>query len=133
MKNFENYFKKEKWTKALLVLGILFLIPFFSNAGSIRDVSRNIERVESIKAPFLFVMVGDSRDGEREDLHRLFLRDKVRAVFEADDHRYDRGLEDGILYLISGGGGAPLSAVKERGIFPLCLDFHAEGEDREGR
>jgi hypothetical protein len=74
MKNFENYFKKEKWIKVLLLFGVVFLVPFSSGAGSIRD-----------------------------ELHQLFLRNKVKAVFEADDHRYDRREEDGILYLIFGG------------------------------
>jgi hypothetical protein len=39
----------------------------------------------------------------------------VKAVFEADDHRYDRREIDGLLYVISGGGGAPLTSFKERG------------------
>ena len=42
MKNFENYFKKEKWIKVLLLFGALFLISFSSNAGSIREVSQGI-------------------------------------------------------------------------------------------
>ena len=52
---------------------------------------------------------------ERDDLHQLFLKTKVKAVFAGDDHRYDRREKDGILYLISGGGGAPLASFKERG------------------
>jgi len=279
MKNFENYFKKEQWAKVLLVVGILFLIPFFSNAGSIRDVSQNIERVKSIKAPFQFVTVGDSRDGEkvyaylikrilerkpdfiihlgdmvptpderewqaffeisksmvlpffpvvgnhdvstgssgnkvyreqfflpegktyyafraggilfvildsekgrgrivgeqlswledmlssseekmklvflhrplflpidslkrgramdryqleRDNLHRLFLRKRVKAVFEADDHRYDRREEDGILYLISGGGGAPLYTTQKRGGYFHYVWVSVEKERIEG-
>jgi hypothetical protein len=287
MKNFENYFKKEKWIKVLLLFGALFLISFSSNAGSIREVSQGIEKVQSIEPPFQFAMVGDSRDGEkvyaqlmkriverkphflihlgdmiphsgekewqkffeiskpitlpffpvvgnhdvgagssgdevyrkqfflpegktyyafraggvffvildsekgrgrltkeqvlwledilssskeifklvfihrplflpidslkrgraldkypieRDDLHRLFLREKVKAVFEADDHRYDRREKDGILYLISGGGGAPLASVKERGgyfhyVWISVQKGKIEGEavDLEGR
>lgn len=52
---------------------------------------------------------------DRDDLHRLFLKKGVKAVFAADDHRYDRRARDNILYVITGGGGAPLSALKERG------------------
>lgn len=59
----------------------------------------------------------DKYSHERDDLHRLFLKNKVRAVFEADDHRYDRGIEDGILYVITGGGGAPLYTNQRRGGF----------------
>ncbi len=262
MRNFDNYFKKEKWIRALLVFGVVLLLSLSSAAGSIRDVGQSVEKVKSINVPFGFAVVGDSRDGdavysklirgilerkpdfiihlgdmvpspserewrsffeiskpitlpffpvvgnhdvstggsgdkvygkqfflpegktyyafraggvlfvlldsekdgcrvgkeqrswlggvlssskekvklvfihrplfpplnslklgraldryplERDDLHRLFLKNKVKAVFEGDDHRYDRTVEDGILYLISGGGGAPLSAVKEWG------------------
>jgi len=65
MKNFENYFKKEKWTKTLLLCGVVLLISFPSFAGSIKDVSQNIERVKSIEPPFRFALIGDSRYGEK--------------------------------------------------------------------
>jgi Calcineurin-like phosphoesterase len=65
MKNFENYFKKEKWIKFLLFFGAVFLISFSSDADSIREVSQGIEKVQSIEPPFQFAMVGDSRDGEK--------------------------------------------------------------------
>jgi len=57
----------------------------------------------------------DRYPSDRDDLHRFFLKTKVKAVFAGDDHRYDRREEDGILYVISGGGGAPLTSLKERG------------------
>jgi hypothetical protein len=279
MRNFENYFKKEKWIKTLLLFGAVFLISFSSGAGSFRDVSRSVEKVKSIRVPFGFALIGDSRDGdvvysqlikrilerkpdfiihlgdmvsnahereweafleiskpitlpffpvvgnhdvstgssgdkvyrkhfflpggktyyafragevlfvaldsekdrcriskeqrswledvlssskekfrlvfihrplfppwdsfkagrsldkyplERDDLHRLFLRSKVKAVFEADDHRYDRSVEDGILYLISGGGGAPLSAIKESGGYFHYVWISVQKEKIEG-
>ena len=279
MKNFEDYFKKEKWIRVLLLFGVVSLISFSSDAGSIREVSQNIGRVKSIELPFQFVLVGDSRDGdkvylrlmgralerkphflihlgdmiphpkekewqkffensksinvpffpvvgnhevgatgigeklyreqfllpgektyyafraggilfvildseegrgriigeqlswledvlssseermklvflhrplflpidslkkgramdryplERDALHRLFLKKRVKAVFEADDHRYDRREEDGILYLISGGGGAPLSAVRERGGYFHYVWISAQNEKAEG-
>ena len=65
MENFENYFKKEKWIKALLFFGVVFLISFSSYAGSIREVSQSIKKVQSIQPPFQFAMIGDSRDGEK--------------------------------------------------------------------
>lgn len=52
---------------------------------------------------------------DRDELHRLFLRTGVKAVFAADDHRYDRRGKDNILYLITGGGGAPIYAFKDQG------------------
>jgi 3',5'-cyclic AMP phosphodiesterase CpdA len=57
----------------------------------------------------------DKYPSDRDQLHRLFMKAKVNAVFAGDDHRYDRREIDGILYLISGGGGAPLHPFKERG------------------
>lgn len=262
MKNFRNYFKKEKWGKGLILfLGILS-ISFISHAGSTKDVSQNIERVKSTGPPLQFALIGDSRDGEmvytqliqrilerrpnfiihlgdmitkpnekewkeffeiskpinlpffpvvgnhdvgitlrgeeiyqkqfilpkkqtfyafqaggalfvildsekgkgkivdhqwswledtltssndslklvflhrplflpmdslklgkgmdkdpfaRDHLHRLFLKTKVKAVFAGDDHRYDRREEDNILYVITGGGGAPIYALKDKG------------------
>jgi hypothetical protein len=279
MENFENYFKKEKWIKTLLFFGVVFLISFSSYAGSIREVSQSIKKVQSIQPPFQFAMIGDSRDGEkvytqlmkrilerkpdflihlgdiipkphekewqaffeiskpitlpffpvvgnhdvgtgssgdeiyrkqfflpegktyyafraggvffiildsekgrgrltteqwswledillsskeifklvfihrplflpmdsskagraldkypleRDDLHRLFLEKKVKAVFEADDHRYDRREKDGILYLISGGGGAPLASLKERGGYFHYVWISVQKERIEG-
>ena len=262
MKNFSDYFKKEKWAKIFLLSGVFLLLSLLSYAGSIKDVSQSIKQVQSIEPPFQFAVVGDNRDGEkvytqlmksvlerkpdflinlgdmipypherewqaffeiskqmnlpffpavgnhdvgtttrgveiyrkqfslpagktyyafragkilfvildseegkgriikeqrtwledtlsssqetfkfvfihrplflpknslktghaldkypleRDDLHQLFIKTKVNAVFTADDHRYDRREKDGILYLISGGGGAPLTAFKESG------------------
>jgi hypothetical protein len=262
MKNFKKYFKKEKWGKSLVLLGVLLLTSFPSYAGSIKEVDRAVNQVQSIEPPFQFAVIGDSRDGkkvytrlmekilertpqfiihlgdmvsrpnvkewdaffeisksvqipffpvvgnhdvgstrrgeeiylkqfllpdgktyydfevgnslfiildsekenekiagqqriwldqvlassrapiklvfihrplfppidslklgramdrnpsDRDDLHRLFLREGVRAVIAADDHRYHRTKKDNILYLISGGGGAPLYALKEDG------------------
>jgi len=262
MKNFKNYFKKEKWGRGLILsLSILF-ISVVSYAGSIKDVSQSVEKVKSIEPPLQFAVIGDSRDGEkvyirliqkildrkphfiihvgdmitrpgekewkgffeiskmieipffpvvgnhdvgntlrgeemyrkqfilpkdqtfyafqaggclfvildsekgkgkiidhqwswledtltsshessklaflhrplflpmdslklgkgmdkdpfaRDDLHRLFLKTKVKAVFAGDDHRYDRMENDQILYIITGGGGAPIYAFKDTG------------------
>ncbi len=41
-------------------------------------------------------------------LHPLFQRYGVRLVFEGHDHVYYRTVRDGITYVITGGGGAPL-------------------------
>jgi len=41
-------------------------------------------------------------------LHPLFQRYGVRLVFEGHDHVYYRTVRDGITYIVTGGGGAPL-------------------------
>jgi len=51
----------------------------------------------------------------RDNLHRLFVKTGVTMVLAGDDHRYDRREKDHILYIIAGGGGSPLAALKERG------------------
>ena len=279
MRKIDNYFKKEKWTIGFVLLGVVFLIALSSYAGSMGDVSQNIEKVRSIKPPFQFALIGDSRDGEkvyvrlmgralerkphffihlgdmiahsgekewsaffeiskpidvpffpvlgnhevsapglgkklyrkqfllpeektyyafraggilfiildseegrgriineqlawlenilssskeefklvfihrpfflpidslkrgramdkypleRDDLHRLFLKTGVSAVFEADDHRYDRMEKDHILYVITGGGGAPLTSLKERGGFFHYVWISVQQERIEG-
>ncbi len=49
-----------------------------------------------------------------QDLLRLvpiFEKYKVTAVFSGHDHNYQRHLKNGITYIVTGGGGAPLYAV----------------------
>ena len=287
MRKIGDYFKKEKWTRGLVLFGVVLLISLPSYAGSIRDVRQNIEKLKSIGPPFQFALVGDTRDGEevftrlmrsflerkphflihlgdmiprsgekewntffeiskpikvpllpvvgnhevsspslgeklyrkqfllpdektyyafvaggvlfvilnseeeggriigdqrswlentlsssketfkliflhrplflpvdslkrgramdgypaeRDALHRLFSKTKVKAVFEADDHRYDRMEKDHILYIITGGGGARLASLKERGgffhyVWISARNGRLEGEvvDLEGR
>lgn len=41
-------------------------------------------------------------------LHSLFKQHGVRLVFEGHDHVYYRTVRDGITYVVTGGGGAPL-------------------------
>ena len=69
---------------------------------------------------------------ERDNLHRVFLKTGVQAVFEGDDHRYDRMEKDHILYVITGGGGAPLTSFKERGRFFHYVRISAQQERIEG-
>lgn len=42
------------------------------------------------------------------DLHELFLKNKVTAVFSGHDHLYCKIEKEGIRYFISGGAGSPL-------------------------
>ncbi len=57
----------------------------------------------------------DKYPADRDNLHRLFVKRNVQAVFQADDHRYDRTKKDEISYVISGGGGAPIWTLQEEG------------------
>jgi hypothetical protein len=69
---------------------------------------------------------------ERDDLHQLFLKAKVKGVFAGDGHRYDRSEKDGILYLIYGGGGAPLPSLKEKGGYFHYVWISVQKEKIEG-
>ncbi len=50
----------------------------------------------------------DRYKDERDKLHALFVKYKVAAVFAGHEHLYLRKSVDGVLYVITGGGGAPL-------------------------
>ena len=53
----------------------------------------------------------------REELHRLFLQHPVKIVFAGHEHVYSKVLRDGIWYINSSGGGAPLYMPPEEGGF----------------
>lgn len=44
-------------------------------------------------------------------LHETFLQLRVPLIFGAHDHNYQRLVKDGITYVVTGGGGAPLYRV----------------------
>jgi 3',5'-cyclic AMP phosphodiesterase CpdA len=45
----------------------------------------------------------------REEFHSIFLTYDVDLVFNGHDHLYYRTIRDGIYYVVTGGGGAPLA------------------------
>lgn len=51
---------------------------------------------------------GSTDSSVRQALEPLFLRYGVDLVFSGHDHHYERNLVQGITYIVSGGGGAPL-------------------------
>lgn len=57
----------------------------------------------------------DRYESDRDNLHQLFIKTKVKGVFSGDDHRYDRDEKDRILYIITAGGGAPLDTSEAGG------------------
>ena len=44
----------------------------------------------------------------RETLSPLFESNGVQIVFTGHDHDYERSIANGVVYIVSGGGGAPL-------------------------
>lgn len=53
----------------------------------------------------------------KEELHRLFLRYQVKIVFAGHEHAYSKVVKDGIWYINSSGGGAPIYLPSEQGGF----------------
>jgi 3',5'-cyclic AMP phosphodiesterase CpdA len=71
--------------------------------------------------PFSISLHGGQRD-LRERWTPLFERYQVTAVFSGHDHVYSRAEVDGVHYLVSGGGGAPLYPKSRR---PSGIDLAA--------
>jgi len=51
----------------------------------------------------------------REEFHSLFVAHDVDLVFNGHDHFYFRTIRDGIYYVVTGGGGAPLALYQTEG------------------
>lgn len=70
----------------------------------------------------------------KADIHALFLLYGVDIVFEGHDHYYLRHEEDGIQYVITGGGGAPLSGTPALGpgdVFAACSFEHVKVDETD--
>lgn len=65
----------------------------------------------------------------RDYLHRLFAAYKVRAVFTGHEHLYSEMVKDGVRYIITGGGGAPLYRhPRQGGFFHYLIARVKDGE-----
>jgi 3',5'-cyclic AMP phosphodiesterase CpdA len=64
----------------------------------------------------------------RDALHRLFVRFKVAAVFAGHDHLYEKRVVNGVHYYITGGGGAPLYELPDKGGFYHYLSVAVRGK-----
>ena len=62
----------------------------------------------------------DTYPALRDQLHQLFVSNHVELVFVAHEHLYDRLAKDGVTYVTSGGGGAPL-VDDPRSFFRICF------------
>ncbi len=54
-----------------------------------------------------------------EHLHPLFVEYKVEIVFSGHDHDYERSTVDGVLYIVTGGGGAPYFPTDDELLVPV--------------
>jgi 3',5'-cyclic AMP phosphodiesterase CpdA len=59
----------------------------------------------------------DKYPESRDKLQALFTKYKVDAVFAGHEHYYERRIVDGVLYIITGGGGAPIYDMEAYGGF----------------
>ena len=74
----------------------------------------------------------DRYKDERDRLHALFVKHKVTAVFAGHEHLYLRKVVDGIRYVITGGGGAPLYAKEVDGGFHHFVRMTVNGDEVSG-
>ncbi len=66
----------------------------------------------------------ESRDG----LEALFAKSRVDAVFAGHEHYYERRTVDGIIHIITGGGGAPIYDKEEYGGFNHFVVVTVDGD-----
>ena len=74
---------------------------------------------------------GDSLDKyplDRDRLETLFVKARVDAVFAGHEHFYQRKIVDGITYVITGGGGAPMYLKDEDGGFYHFVRVVVDGD-----
>jgi 3',5'-cyclic AMP phosphodiesterase CpdA len=90
--------------------------PLYSEAGKGKHNGNSLDRYKD----------------ERDRLHRLFVKDKVTAVFAGHEHIYIRRNVDGVRYIITGGGGGPLYAKDEDGGFHHFVRMTVDGSKVSG-
>jgi predicted phosphodiesterase len=67
---------------------------------------------------------GDNEELRELGVERLLRRHRVDLVISGHDHAYERGEDDGLRYLVSGGGGAPL--YQRRRVRSSTLSFASD-------
>jgi len=68
----------------------------------------------------------------RDRLESLFAKHKVYAVFAGHEHYYQRRMVDGIVHVITGGGGAPVYDREEDGGFFHFVRMTVDGDTVSG-
>ncbi len=74
----------------------------------------------------------DKYPESRDRLEALLVSGKVDAVFAGHEHYYERRTVDGILHIITGGGGAPLYDREEDGGFHHFVRVTVDGDTMHG-
>jgi len=70
----------------------------------------------------------DKYPDSRDRLEALFAKSGVDAVFAGHEHYYERRTVDGIVHIITGGGGAPLYDKEEYGGFNHFIQMTVDGD-----
>lgn len=63
----------------------------------------------------------------RDEIHRLFVKYRVKAVFSGHEHLFGQSVHDGVTYVVTGGAGAPNDAAPEDGGFQHYLLVTVDG------
>jgi len=70
----------------------------------------------------------DKYPDSRDRLEALLAKFKVDAVFAGHEHYYERRAVDGIIHIITGGGGAPIYDKEEYGGFNHFVQVTVDGD-----
>ena len=70
----------------------------------------------------------DKYPESRDRLEALFAKCKVDAVFAGHEHYYEKRSVDNVLYIITGGGGAPVYDKEEYGGFNHFVQISVDGD-----
>jgi len=70
----------------------------------------------------------DKYPESRDRLGALFVKYKVDAVFAGHEHYYEKRTVDNVLYIITGGGGAPVYDKEEYGGFNHFVQVSVDGD-----
>ncbi len=119
------YYSFDKANCHFIGLAIDEKTPYDENSAQYKWLIQDLDKTLTTKPTHIFVFFhvapfsigshGSDLD-VRKTLHPVFKKYGVRAVFNGHDHLYYRTQRDGITYMVSGGGGAPLySADPEKG------------------
>jgi predicted phosphodiesterase len=74
----------------------------------------------------------DKYPDERDALHKLFVRNRVTAVFAGHEHLFHSEQRNGVWYIITGGAGAPLyPSYKLEGDFNHYVVVSVKGKEVE--